>query len=71
MTAYIRKGWGFNVDLDFARATEDTPIELDDAQFGDPNRVVWYIAGNPDHSLTFMRAPRIRVFVDKRAIATA
>jgi hypothetical protein len=64
--AYIMKGFGFNVGYDFARADQDIPIEID----GEDARTVYgYIAGNPGSALGFMRAPRVRVRVDRRCIA--
>lgn len=62
---YIKRGFGFTVGYDFARAVEDTPIELD-AGGSHPRVVYGWIAGNPDSKLGFMRAPRIRVAVDRR-----
>lgn len=63
---HIMKGFGFNVGHDFARATEDTPIDVDGS---DARTVYGYIKGNPNSSLGFMRAGRIRVRVDKRCVA--
>lgn len=61
MTAtFIPKGYGFNVGQDFARATEDTYLEVD------TKRDCWiygYIAGNPQSSLGFLRPNRVRVRV--------
>ena len=57
---YIKKGYGFDVGQNFARAVEDTPIEIDTVQ---GCWIYGYIAGNPQSSLAFMRAPRIRVRV--------
>jgi hypothetical protein len=64
---YIMKGFGFNVGQDFARAVEDMPIEIDAE---DARTVYGYVAGNPTSSLGFMRAPRVRVRVDKRCVAS-
>ena len=59
---YIKTGHGFNVGQDFARAKEDTPIEIDCERAG---YVYGYIAGDPSSSLGFMRHDRIRVQVRK------
>ena len=66
--AYIRKGWGADIGNDFARMAEDTPITLAPTEFAKPGYVIGYIAGNPKHSLGFMRAARVRVHVQKQAI---
>ncbi len=60
MATYIKKGYGFNVNQDFARATEDTPIEVTAVQ---GCWIYGYIAGNPQSSLGFMRQPRIHIRV--------
>jgi hypothetical protein len=65
--AYIMKGFGFNVGYDFARADQDIPIEIDGS---DARTVYGYIAGNPESTLGFLRAPaRVRVRVDRRCVA--
>jgi hypothetical protein len=63
---HIMKGFGFNVGYDFTRADQDIPIEIDSE---DIRTVYGYIAGNPQSTLGFMRAPRVRVRVDRRCIA--
>jgi hypothetical protein len=68
MKYYIIKGNGFDVGADFARASEDTPIELAPHEHARPHHVVGYIAGNPESKLGFMRAARVRVHVQKRAL---
>lgn len=69
MEPYIKTGWGFDVDVNFARATEDTPIELAPDEPAKPQFIVGYIAGHPEHPRTFMRYDRVRVHVQKRAVA--
>lgn len=64
----IRKGWGFDVEHDFARATKDTPIEIATDEYAKPGCVIGYIEGNPESTLGFMRHPRIRVHVKKQAL---
>jgi len=63
---YIMEGYGFNVGNDFARADRDLPIEIAGS---DARTVYGYIAGNPQSTLHFLRAPRILVRVDRRCIA--
>lgn len=60
MMTYIKKGYGFNVGQDFARAPQDMPIEIDAVQ---GCWVYGYVAGNSQSSLGFMRATRVRVRV--------
>ena len=66
---YIKSGWGFHVDLDFTRATEDTPIEPAPDEHAKPHCMIGYIMGEPEHPRTFMRRARVRVHVQKRAVA--
>ncbi len=68
MTTFIKVGFGFNVGPDFARAKVDTPIELSPTEYAQPGYAVGYIAGNPSHSLGFMRPKRIRVHVQIAAL---
>jgi hypothetical protein len=64
--ATIKAGWGVNVGQDFTRVMVDTPIEITDWR----GRFAYgYIKGDPNHALGFMRADRVRVYVDDRAIA--
>ena len=56
--ATLIRGWGFNVGQDFARAIEDTPIKIVETR---GSTVYGDIAGDPNSSHGFMRAPRIRV----------
>lgn len=65
---YIKKGYGFDVDANFARAKEDTPIELSPAEHAKSGHVIGYIKGDPKSSLEFMRAARVRVHVRKDAL---
>jgi hypothetical protein len=65
---YIGKGFGFTVGYDFARAAEDTPIEIDGS---DARTVYGYIAGDPESKLGFLRSPRVRVRVDRRCVFEA
>lgn len=66
---YIKKGYGFNVGYDFARAWADLPIELTDG-YAKPGHVVGYIAGKPDSSLGFLRVARVYVHVQKSALSS-
>lgn len=66
---HIIKGWGFDVGQDFARAVEDTPIEIDESAYAKPGHVVGYIAGNPKSTLGFLRHPKVRVHVQKQALS--
>jgi hypothetical protein len=59
----IPQGYGFNVGHDFARATEDTPIEIEYRRQG---HAYGTIAGNPKSSLGFMRGEQVRVSVQER-----
>ena len=68
MKHVIKKGWGFDVDVNFARATGDLPIELAPGEPTKPGYVAGYIAGNPGHALTFLRPDRILVHVQARAV---
>jgi hypothetical protein len=63
MATFIKSGYGFNVDLDFARAKSDTPIELAPAEYAKPHHVIGYIVGDPASPLAFLRKPRVRVHV--------
>ena len=65
----IKKGWGFNVGQDFAHATQDTPIEIDETAYAKPGCVVGYISGNPESPLGFLRHPKVRVHVQKQALS--
>ncbi len=65
---FIRKGWGFHVGQDFARATRDTPIELAPDEYAERGSVIGYIEGDPKHSLGFMRHKRVRVHVQRQAL---
>lgn len=67
--AHILAGWGFDVGQNFARASENTPIELAPKEYARAGCVIGYIAGNPESRLGFMRSARVRVHVQKRAIA--
>ena len=64
----IKKGWGFDVGGNFARAKEDIPIELAPNEYAKPHHVIGYISGDKNHSLGFMRYPRIRVHVKREAL---
>jgi hypothetical protein len=52
MAQFIKAGWGFDVQHDFARAKVDTPIEIDVEAHSKPGHVVGYIKGDPDSSLS-------------------
>ncbi len=67
---YIKQGYGFNVGQDFARAAQDTPIEIDPKAYSAPCDVIGYIAGNPDGTLGFLRSERVRVRVQKSGLLT-
>ncbi len=64
----IKKGWGFNVEQNFSRTAQDTPITLDLDAYANPGCVIGWIDGNPDHPLGFMRHGKIRVHIDKQAL---
>lgn len=69
---YIKAGYGFTVGLcDFARAVTDMPIELAPSEYAKPGHVIGYIAGNPSHSLGFMRPARVRVHVRRDCLGEA
>ena len=68
MATFIKSGWGFDVGLDFTRATADMPIELAPKEYAKPGHVIGYVSGNPESKLGFMRAPRIRVHCRKDGI---
>lgn len=71
METVIKAGWGFNVGQDFARANEDTPIEIDCVRDSD---TFGYIAANPKSTLGFLRGSyndsRVRVRVQTRGLET-
>lgn len=65
----ISKGTGFTVQMDFARAREDTPIlEIASNEYARPGHVIAYIAGDPQHTLGFMRSKRVRCHVREQDI---
>lgn len=66
---HIKAGYGFDVQHDFARAKVDTPIELAPGEYAKPGCVIGYIEGDPNSSLGFMRGKRIRVHVQRSALA--
>lgn len=72
-TAVIRKGWGFDVGQNFARANEDTPVELAESEYaGGPRWVIGYIAENPAASLGFLKyghQGKVRCRLERRSIA--
>lgn len=68
--AILKKGWGFEVGQNFARAPEDTPIRITE-EYARPGHVIGYIAGFPDHALGFMRGDKngdVRIHVTLNAI---
>ncbi len=69
---YIKAGWGFDVEQNFARAVIDTPIELDEKAFsGSPRYVIGYIAENPASTLGFLKYGhngKVRVRIDRASI---
>ena len=69
LNTFIRKGYGFDVQGNFARARADTPIELAPSEYAKPGCIIGYIAGDPAHQFGFMRSTRVRVHVQKVAIA--
>jgi hypothetical protein len=65
---YIKQGFGFNVEQDFARAWADLPLrEVTPADH--PQYVHGVIDGNPASQLSFLRRPIVRVYVKKSCIA--
>ena len=72
MTHILRKGYGFDVGANFARASADTPIELAPKEYAQPGKVIGYIPENPASSLGFLRHGtngKVRVRVLATAIA--
>ena len=65
---YIKKGYGFNVGADFARATKDTAIELSLNEYAKKGYVIGYILGDTSSPLGFLRSNRVRVHVQLAAI---
>lgn len=73
MKHYIKKGWGFHVGQDFARATSDFPVELAENEYaGAPRYVIGYIAANPASTLGFLRNGdrngKVRVQLDRVSV---
>lgn len=66
---YLKKGFGFNVDGNFARAKDDLEIELAPKEYAKSGHIIGYISGDPNSALSFMRSKRIRVHVLKSAIS--
>jgi hypothetical protein len=70
-TKHIKKGYGFAVGQNFARAAKDTPIELAPAEYARPGCVIGYIAEDPAATLGFLKygsKGRVRVHVLASAI---
>lgn len=68
----LKKGYGFEVGQNFARATQDTPITLVPSEYAKPGCVIGYIAENPSSSLGFLKYGhdgKIRVHTLAGAIA--
>ena len=69
MTTYIKAGFGFNVGYDFARATVDTPLEIDERHpFPRKGYVYGWIKGNPYSNLGFLRPALVSVCVRKDGV---
>lgn len=68
MSTYIKKGYGFSVGQDFARAWNDLPITIDPDAYTKPGFVVGTITGNMGSALGFLRHTSIRVHVTKLGI---
>ena len=65
---YIKQGFGFRVEQDFARAWEDLSLrEVTPADH--PQYVYAVIDGKQDSALGFLRRPSVRVYVCKSCIA--
>jgi hypothetical protein len=68
MAMHIKQGFGFHVGYDFARAADDTAIEIDAGAFPQKGYVLGWIKGNPKSALGFLRGGRdgrVRVCVRK------
>jgi hypothetical protein len=73
-THFIKKGFGFTVSQDFARATADTPIVLAPGEYAKPGHVIGYIPEDPSSSLGFLRYGSkgyVRVHVMHSALGVA
>lgn len=71
---YLKKGFGFEVGANFARASVDTPIDLAPDEYARPGHVIGYIPENPASSLGFLRHGtngKVRVHCLVSAITTA
>lgn len=70
-SGFIQKGWGFNVQQDFARATRDLPVTLARKEYAKPGCVIGYIDADPNASLGFLkygdRNSKVRVHFQERA----
>lgn len=67
----IKAGTGVNIGQDFTRLMVDTPIDIDAKAYSRPLEAHGWIAGDPGSHLGFMRAPRVRVTVQRRFLAEA
>ncbi len=65
---HIKAGYGFDVGPNFARAKDDTPIEIAPKENARPGYVVGYIQGDKNSPLGFMRTNRVRVHVQRSAL---
>ncbi len=54
-TYFIRKGYGFDVGRNFARAGVDTPITLAPDEHALKGYAIGYIAENPSSNLGFLK----------------
>lgn len=75
MTDYIRKGWGFTVQQNFARAAEELPCRLSPSEYAKPGHTIAYIKANPESNLGFLKHGdengEIRIHVKKQALRIA
>lgn len=51
----LRKGYGFDVGMDFARAKADTPAVIALNEYAKPGHYIAYIPEDPQSSLGFLR----------------
>jgi hypothetical protein len=64
MAIYIKRGFGFNVGQDFARAQTDLVVNEPKSDRG---FIYGYIVGDPQSSLGFLRSPKVSVRVRQDA----
>lgn len=74
-THFIASGSGFDVGVNFARATRNLPCVVAPDEYAQPRHVIAYVQADPQSALGFMRQandPRgVRVQVLKQAVQSA